>query len=78
VQSQVSDHQNQISSAIPDRCLRWPQVQPLVGCSRTTWWRLIRNGTAPKPHRISAGCVGWMVSDIAAFQTSRAPQNEAA
>jgi predicted DNA-binding transcriptional regulator AlpA len=62
----------------PDRLLRWPQVQPLVGVSRTTWWRLTRSGDAPAPVRISPNCVGWMEGAIRDFLASRAPTSEAA
>ncbi len=62
----------------PDRCLRWPEVQPLVGVSRTTWWRMIRAGDAPRARQISPNCVGWLAGDIAAFQAARAPSMEAA
>lgn len=61
-----------------DRILRWPDVQPLVGVSRTTWWRLVRSGAAPSPRRISPGCIGWMEGEIAAFQAARATQSEVA
>jgi prophage regulatory protein len=55
----------------PDRCLRWPQVQPMVGVSRTTWWRLVKSGEAPAPVKISANCIGWMENSIREFQGSR-------
>lgn len=58
--------------ARPRRCLRWPEVKSLVGVSRTTWWRLIKRGEAPAPHRLSANCVGWWEADIAMFQDSLA------
>lgn len=64
--------------ASPDRCLRWPQVQPMVGVSRTTWWRLIKAGQAPAPVKISSNCVGWFEGSIRDFQTSRGNLSEAA
>ncbi len=56
----------------PDRILRWRQVQPLVGLSRTTWWRMCRERSAPAPLRLSDRCVGWSERSILAFQASRA------
>ena len=68
----MQSHHDEVADGIgrPDRCLRWPEVRPLVGVSRTTWWRMSRAGTAPKGIRISPNCVVWRASDIAAFQTA--------
>ncbi len=55
----------------PDRVLRWPEVKPLVGVSRVTWWRLTRAGKAPHAIQISPNTVGWFARDIAKFQAER-------
>lgn len=60
----------------PQRCLRWPEVKALVGVSRTTWWRMIKRGQAPAPHRLSANCVGWWEADIARFQSALAQSDD--
>jgi prophage regulatory protein len=69
-------HQSDIGR--PEPVLRWPALQPLVGVSRTTWWRMVRAGQAPAPVRLSQSCVGWPESAIKAFQASRASKMEAA
>lgn len=57
----------------PDVLIRWPELQPLLGgISRVTWWRLIRDGKAPRAIQVSPNCVAWSASEIAAFQAQRA------
>ena len=56
----------------PERLLAWPQVRPLIGGQgRTTWWRCIKRGEAPKPVQISSRRVAWRESDIRAWQAAR-------
>lgn len=69
---------NRLPEAKPEMCLRWPQVQPLVGVSRTTWWRMVKAGVAPPPIKLSENCVGWWENSIRDFQDSRRAQLEAA
>jgi predicted DNA-binding transcriptional regulator AlpA len=55
-----------------DRLLSWPEVRPLIGGQgRTTWWRAIRRGEAPKPLRVSPGRVAWRATEIYAWQAAR-------
>ena len=44
--------------------LRWPEVQAIVGLSRTTVWRLERRGAFPGRCRISENAVGWLDDEI--------------
>ena len=37
---------------------------PLVDISRSTWWRWVAAGSAPKPVRPTAGTTLWRVGDI--------------
>lgn len=71
-------HTDPIAVAQPERHLRWPAVQPLVGVSKATWWRMVRQGTAPKGVRVSANCVAWPESNIAAFLADRAERSKVA
>jgi predicted DNA-binding transcriptional regulator AlpA len=78
---EVGTHQREFGDLVrgrdpPERFLRWPEVQALVGVSRTTWWRMIRAGAAPKGLHVSTNCVAWRASDIAAFQAACAPSRE--
>ncbi|WP_394763563.1 helix-turn-helix transcriptional regulator [Phenylobacterium sp.] len=60
----------------PDRVLRWRELKEFVGVSRTTWWRMVRAGTAPAARRISPGRVGWLQGEIATHQSCLAPSVE--
>jgi prophage regulatory protein len=52
---------------------QWPEAQRLFGnLSRTTVWRRVRAGDIPKPVHISPGRIGWLHSDIVAWQAERA------
>lgn len=48
----------------PDRFMREPEVCYTTGLSRTTRWRLEREGKFPQRRRISANAVGWLASEI--------------
>ena len=57
----------------PDgRYLRWKDVEFSTGISRTTAWRLQRDGEFPRPYLISRGRVGYRESEIEAWKASRA------
>lgn len=48
-----------------DRFLREPEVHNITGLSRTTRWRLAREGKFPKAYPIGGGnVVAWRASDI--------------
>jgi predicted DNA-binding transcriptional regulator AlpA len=36
----------------PKALVRYEQIKPYIGVSRTTWWKLVRAGKAPKPVRL--------------------------
>ena len=55
-----------------DRVLRWREVRDRVALSRSTVWRMIRNGTFPPPVPLGAQSVGWISSEIDAWLASRA------
>lgn len=38
--------------------------EPLIDTSRSTWWRWVADGTAPKPVRPAAGTTLWRVGDL--------------
>ncbi len=48
----------------PDRFLREPEVRHITGLSRTTRWRLQRDGKFPRRRQISTNAVGWLASEI--------------
>ncbi len=54
-----------------DRALRLSEVCHRLGMSRTTLWRLMRDGKFPKPIPVSQRVFVWMESDIAAYIESQ-------
>ena len=57
--------------------LPWKLVEPRVGISRTTAWRLQKTGDFPKPYVISRGRVGYRESEVEAWKASRAHRGDA-
>ena len=53
------------------RYLRWKEVEPSAGISRTTAWRLQRAGDFPRPYVISPGRVGYLEAEVDAWRASR-------
>lgn len=47
--------------------LRLPQVLSLVGVSKSTWWKLVREGRAPQAVKLGDRCTCWRAADVAAF-----------
>ncbi|MBI2261931.1 MAG: AlpA family phage regulatory protein [Caulobacterales bacterium] len=54
-----------------DRLLSWDQVEHIASISRSTAWRMERDGLFPGRVRISAGRVGWWESELTAWKRSR-------
>jgi prophage regulatory protein len=50
---------------------RFPQVRTITGLSRSTIFRLEREGNFPKRRRLSAKAVGWVASEIHDWLASR-------
>ena len=46
------------------KLLRFPEVQEMVGLSRTTIWRLEKQGKFPARRAIGENSVGWLKEDI--------------
>lgn len=54
-----------------DRYLRQPEMLARVGLSRTTVWKLEKQGAFPKRRAIVGRTVAWLESEIAEWQASR-------
>ena len=53
--------------AQPDRILRIANVLDMTGLSRSTLYRKVGDGSFPKQIQISAYCIGWRESSVAAW-----------
>ena len=51
--------------------LRWPRVRQLTGLSRSTVWRLEKNGQFPARRKLSANSIGWSLIELQAWMQSR-------
>ena len=47
--------------------LRLPQVLELVSISKSSWWKLVREGRAPKSVKLGDRCTAWRAADVAAW-----------
>jgi prophage regulatory protein len=52
-------------------CIRFSQLKKMVGLSRSTIWRLERQGLFPKRRKISAQAVGWLEHEVLSWLESR-------
>ncbi|ANH70528.1 AlpA family transcriptional regulator [Mitsuaria sp. 7] len=46
------------------KILRLPSVCALMGCSRSTIYRLVADGLWTKPVSLSSGCIGWPEDEV--------------
>lgn len=52
---------------MPDSAyIRLPVMQALYGISTATIWRNVKNGTIPKPSKLSTRCTAWNVGAVRA------------
>lgn len=55
-----------------DRYIRWPEIRQITGLSRTTVWRLERNGNFPARRQLAFGnSVGWLQSELTTWIETR-------
>ena len=54
-----------------DRFIREDEVRRITGLSRTTRWRLEREGYFPKRRRITPNAIAWLETEITEWMQSR-------
>ena len=59
-----------------ERLLTSKQIAEETGISRSTIYRLVQNGSFPKPIRVGRRCVRWLESDIKAWLAERKAAGE--
>ncbi|MAF31479.1 MAG: transcriptional regulator [Magnetococcales bacterium] len=47
--------------------IRLPEVLDILQISKSTWWKMVSEGKAPKPVKLSVRCAAWRVKDIQEF-----------
>jgi predicted DNA-binding transcriptional regulator AlpA len=55
--------------------IRLPVLKRLYGISAASCWRGVRNGTIPKPRKLSERCTAWNVGLIRASLAAKAVQS---
>jgi prophage regulatory protein len=53
------------------RFIRSREVVAMLGVSRTTLWRMVREGSFPRPVRISKGNAGYLLETVEAWMRAR-------
>jgi prophage regulatory protein len=56
--------QNDTTSKIARRLIRWPEVKKRTGLSRTTIWREVRAGRFPPPVSMSPSTSAWVDDEV--------------
>jgi len=51
--------------------LRRLDVQRVTGLSKATIWRLVKEGSFPRPVRLGARAVGWRADEVVSWIDSR-------
>lgn len=64
------DH-HEITESARDGLIREPECARLTGLSRSTRWRLERDGRFPLRRRLSPGTSGWLRAEVLAWIASR-------
>lgn len=61
---------NQVT--LPTTFYRLPKVREIVGgVAPSTIWAWVKNGTFPKPVKLSENCTAWNAADVEAWMQSR-------
>jgi prophage regulatory protein len=58
-------------SDLQERIMRYPHLKATTGLSRSTIWRLERDGNFPKRIQLSKNAVGWKQSEVSQWLQSR-------
>lgn len=61
----------------PDVILRRPEVERFTGLKTSSLYERIAAGTFPRPVRIHSRAVGWLSSEIAAWQRQLVAERDA-
>ena len=62
-------------SNLPHRLVREPECHAISGLSRTTRWRLEREGKFPQRRRLSTNSIGWVLAELEDWARARETVN---
>jgi prophage regulatory protein len=55
---------DKVSRGGRSQLLREPDVLQIIQISRSTLWRLVRQGTFPRPLKLSVGATAWKADEV--------------
>jgi len=64
--------QKETDRSTPTKIYRLSDLVDVTGLSRTTLWRLEREGSFPRHIKLSSRAIGWTRADVEAWFASRA------
>ncbi len=67
----TTTNQPETPSPQPERIVRAKELQELTGLSRTTIWRMERNGEFPARVPLSGNSIGWRYSEVMDWMRTR-------
>ncbi len=56
---------------VPERIIRANEIVEMTGLSRTTIWRMEKNGSFPRRVSLGVGSVGWRFSEVREWMRER-------
>lgn len=59
-----------------DRLIRLPELEALIGCKKSTVYTMLKQGTFPRPIRLSARMVAWPETAVLQWIQDRINQSE--
>lgn len=69
---------HQAKPVVPrDRLIRLPEVLGIAGCQKSTIYTMLKEGTFPKPIRLSARMVAWPETAVLQWVQDRINQSSA-
>ncbi len=75
----ANKHSEKLSNPLPETgFIRQSALLPLLGFSATTLWRRVKQGSFPRPLKLSVNVTAWRAEDIRAWIESQGATQNAA
>ncbi len=72
-----TDHQSK-PVVTRDRFIRLPELENLISCKKSTVYTMLKQGTFPRPVRLSARMVAWSETAVMKWMQDRISEGETA
>lgn len=75
----MASHSTPTKNTLPDvGFIRQSALTPILGFSGTTLWRRVKQGTFPKPIKLSANVTAWRAEEVRAWIEAQGSTQHAA